>query len=231
MTTPFPLGRLLEHDERSRAFPAPDRLPVADAWHHRYGRIFDQGNLGSCTGNAMAGWLMTGDAFHGRHLYAGKYLTERNAVALYELATVVDGFPGTYPPDDSGSSGLGVAKAAKQRGYITGYTHAFGIDHARSAIQTSAFIVGSVWTEDMFTPDADGFVEPTGAEAGGHEYECVGYADTDDYWLFLNSWGNGWGTAATELGPYSPKGGAFRMTSEAFAHLLDNDGDVTVPTL
>ena len=33
---------------------------------------------------------------------------EQFAVALYSDATKVDAYPGTYPPDDTGSSGLAI---------------------------------------------------------------------------------------------------------------------------
>ena len=36
------------------------------------------------------------------------------AVKLYEDATVVDGYPGEYPPDDTGSSGLAICKVSQR---------------------------------------------------------------------------------------------------------------------
>ena len=50
------LGRLIEHDERSRryAFDA-SKVKLASVHHERRVPVLDQGDLGSCTGNAMTG--------------------------------------------------------------------------------------------------------------------------------------------------------------------------------
>jgi hypothetical protein len=225
-----PLGRIVEHDPRSLYYPAPKtEQPRSAHWRH-YGRILDQGQLGSCTGNAMTQWLMTGEAFRGRHHRPGRYLTETEAVRIYSAATKIDGAEGEYPPDDTGSSGLAVAKVAQQLGYVSRYSHAFGIDHAEATISLSAFLVGSEWTERMFDPDADGFVYPDGDVAGGHEYLCVGWDQPSDVWTFVNSWGADWGVAAKELGGFMP-GGCFRMRGKDFAELLNRQGDITVPML
>jgi hypothetical protein len=205
------LGRLVSHDPRSLAFPAPS-APIRKAVTHRhYGLILDQGQLGSCTGNAMAQALMTAPLHQ-----KGRTLTEKDAVSIYSAATVIDGAPGQYPPDDTGSSGLAVAKVAKSRGLITGYTHAFGLDHALGALQLSPLLVGVNWHEAMFTPDAQGFVHPDGNVAGGHEFVCIG--DTGSHLVFLNSWGKSWG-----------RNGRFFMTYADFGTLLNEQGDVVVP--
>jgi hypothetical protein len=144
-------------------------------------------------------------------------LHEDTAVALYESATVLDGFPGTYPPDDTGSSGLGVAKAAQQAGYISVYEHAFGLDHLLAAAQFGPLIVGTDWHEDMFTPDTVGVVRPTGPIVGGHEYVLDGVDLTARMLRFLNSWSAGWGVS-----------GRFYMSFDDFAVLLDAGGDAVL---
>ncbi len=105
------LGRHIEHDERSKNF-AVARLTTApkSATFKRNCPAFDQGNLGSCTGNAMAGVLMT-DPFW----KAGRLLTESDAVRLYSEATHLDKIRGSYPPEDTGSSGLNFLSQAKKR--------------------------------------------------------------------------------------------------------------------
>ena len=88
--------------------------------------VLDQGQLGSCTGNAGTGALGTQpfyDAVGSAVLpkpddAAG---AEEFAVQLYADATVVDGYPGVYPPDDTGSSGLAICKVHKSRDMINGY--------------------------------------------------------------------------------------------------------------
>ena len=116
------LGRHVEHDPRSWSFSAGTSA-VKTVTHQRHGKAFDQGDLGSCTGNAMAGLLMT-DPFW----VQGRTLTEADAVKLYKVATTLDSIPGKYPPTDTGSSGLGVMKAAVKAGYIAGYAHTFALN-------------------------------------------------------------------------------------------------------
>lgn len=203
------LGRVVEHDPRSLAYPVTGPSEVkTKTWRH-YGGVLDQGQVGSCTGNATAQALNTRP-----YKKAGRTLMERDALNLYHLATTLDGFPGTYPPDDNGSSGLAAAKAAQQNGWISAYTHAFGLDHLLSGLMTGPAIVGTEWHEDMFNPDARGFIHPTGSVAGGHEYLCLGVNMKNSTLKFLNSWSKTWGV-----------GGFFYMTFADFTTLLANDGD------
>src|SRR5436190_21737202 len=123
-----PLGRLLQHDPRSREYPAKAAAQIRSVTHTHHGIVLDQGDTSSCTGNAMAQCLMT-DPFWRK----GRDLDEVQARILYGMATKLDGLPGEFPPDDTGSSGLGAAKAAKALGYISAYHHAFGIEHALTA--------------------------------------------------------------------------------------------------
>ncbi len=211
---PYPLGRHIEHDPASRgfAFEAAHVTPQPVLWQH-HGPVLDQGNLGSCTGNAMEQCLATGPLYR-----AGFTPTEQQAIQIYSLATHgLDNVPGSYPPDDTGSTGLGVAKAAKKLGLIRSYSHVFGIQHAEQAIQSTPFIVGTEWYDGMFNPDGNGFLHLTGQVAGGHEYLCLGW-DAANTWTFLNSWGSGWSQA-----------GVFHLTTSDFATLLANQGDVVVP--
>lgn len=209
-----PLGRIINHDPRSRDFPARLAPALATKRHRHHGPVLNQGALGSCTGNAMVQALMT-TPFRVR----GRVLTEADAVSIYSEATTYDPFPGTYPPTDTGSSGLSVAKAAQRRGLIKGYTHAFGIDQCLAALVLNPVLVGTWWHADMYYPDADGFVAPSGTKLGGHEYLLVGLNVEKGYVTALNSWGVNWG-----------KRGFFRMTFSDLDALLDDQGDCTVPS-
>lgn len=216
--TPRPLGRRVHHDPRSRQFPFAGRpeagAPIRSVWWTRRCAILDQGRLGSCTGNAAAGWLGTDDGQQ-----TGRAdVTEALAVDLYSAATQVDPFPGAYPPDDTGSDGLSVCKVLKARGLISAYTHCFGLSDVLAALQTGPVLAGTNWYEGMFTPDDRGVVEVSGPVAGGHEYLLVG-VDTDRAEVvFANSWGTGWGD-----------GGYGRMSYDTLRRLLGEDGDATVP--
>jgi len=208
------LGRHIEHDPRSRNFPAAV-APVADVMHVRHGEPFDQRQLGSCTGNAMAGALMTAPYYK-----SGRTLTEKNAVQLYEQATKLDQIAGSYPPDDTGSTGLAAAKAAKKDGYISAYAHAFGMQHALGALTLAPVITGINWYDSFDSPLPTGEC-PLPADAtvrGGHEVELFGI-DTEKrrVWAY-QSWGPSWGGLGN---------GTFWWSYATYEQLLSESGDVT----
>lgn len=223
------LGRNVNHDPRSRRFPArTTRKRLKSVVHERHIPVFQQGELGSCTGNAALGCLATGpfwdslgelERANGPFWESGITWSQESAVQLYSAATDLDGFHGSYPPEDTGSDGLSVAKVLKdQWSVIAGYEHAFGIDQALQALQYRPAIVGTIWTEAMFEPNrSDGTVRPRGADAGGHEYVMDSYDAGRHLVGFTNSWGPDWG-----------RGGRFFMAAEDFADLLARQGDVTV---
>jgi hypothetical protein len=214
------LGRHVEHDPRSRDYAYEAKVAtLIDVVHKRHGGIFDQGQLGSCTGNAACGAKNTEPLYHSgsTHLIA-----EAGAVDIYSLATRLDGVSdGYYPPTDTGSSGLAVAKAMKQEGMIGSYSHAFDIDAALAALQAGPIITGVNWYEGFDTPDANGLVKIAGQIRGGHELVGRGYVSApnpDDALILLdNSWGLGYGN-----------GGHFYWTVATWKKLLAQQGDVTI---
>lgn len=208
------LGRHVRHDPRSLRYLVQPKGTVVSARWERRTPILDQGALGSCTGNAAAGTLGTDPFFS---TVPGLTLDENEAVKLYSAATQLDEFPETYPPTDSGSSGLGVAKACQDAGLISGYRHITSLAAAQTAIQTGPFIVGSDWYAGMDDPNGSGVVQATGYLRGGHEYECIGYDASSDLWELVNSWGTSYGV-----------GGHFFYSSATFTRLLAHDGDATV---
>lgn len=218
-----PLGRHIEHDEASWGYAtAADIAAVlVSVEHKRHGSLFNQGEIGSCTGNAAAGCANT-DPTHG-HV---KLLHEPDALHIYELATTLDAITGTYPPDDTGSSGLAACKALKQLGLISKYEHAFGEKQALAALQARPVMTGVAWYEGFDSPDANGVVEIAGQVRGGHEFEINQYVSgvsedpLDDLLGADNSWGSSWGAH-----------GRFFFTVRTWAALLEQQGDVTIPIL
>jgi hypothetical protein len=217
------LGRFIEHDPRSRRYATPDHgtsHSYAAVTHERFSPILDQGQLGSCTGNAGAGLLGTAP-FAGTATVAEQF-DEAYAVKLYSDATHRDDVPGSYPPMDTGSSGLAIAKVLRARGLVDGYQHAFSVTGLLTALQTAPVIIGTVWLSGMDQPDSRGFVRVAGSVQGGHEYLCREFepgSTLDNGVVTLdNSWGKGWGDR-----------GRFRMHVRDMAYLLGQQGDVVAP--
>jgi papain like protease len=216
-----PLGRHVNHDPRSLAYLVRAVGTAVTVLWARLTAILDQGNVGSCTGNAATGVLGSNPFYPtlSARIIAGiLHLDEAEALALYSAATKLDPYSGTYPPSDTGSDGLSVAKAAKAAGLISGYLHMTSVAACQTAIKSGPFIIGSNWYDSFDNPDASGVVEiSAGAQVrGGHEYECLGYDAETGMWELVNSWGDSWGV-----------GGHFFYSDATLARLLSEDGDAT----
>lgn len=211
------LGRHVNHDEASRAYPVRALLGPTRArravLHRRHVAIYDQGNLGSCTGQALAGCLSTGPFRH-------RYSTQRYPRMFYRHATELDPWPGSWPPEDTGSDGLSVCKVAVAHGIIRGYTWGFSLTDLLDTLQAQPLIVGTAWKGGMDAPDSSGLVHAVGDDRGGHEYCAVGDDPERRRVRFANSWTAGWGD-----------GGYFDLAYDDLASLLADNGDVTVPVL
>ena len=207
------LGRHVEHDPRSREFTAKRAPKIVSVKHQATGLPLDQGEIGSCTANALCGALDSAPDFTG-----STTLTEHDAVQLYELETKMEGEP--YPPNDPGGSGLMVCKAAKQLGLITSYRHAFGVEHALQALVLRPVITGIRWFTSFDAPDASGLVQiASGATVrGGHEVVADEIDAENKLVWFWNSWGTKYA-----------QGGRFCMSWDTWSTLLEEQGDVTVP--
>lgn len=219
------LGRHIHHDSRSRdfAYEADDLSNLRSVRHHSHIPVLDQGQVGSCTGNAA-----TKNISHTSWWNAGvKDILSRDAgadeayaVGVYSDAEVLDG-DGPYvpgdPSTDHGSSGLSVAKVLKNRGIITGYKHAFSLEATLTALSRRTVIIGIPWLADMFNPDSNGFLSCTGEVAGGHEI-CLDELNVEGQYVeFPNSWGASWGIR-----------GRAKIRWADLEALLDNQGDCTI---
>lgn len=176
--------------------------------------IFDQGDLGSCTGNAASGIVATDSKWRNGRTDC----TEPDAVTIYSLATRLDPYKGFYPPVDTGSDGLSVMKVLQKQGYVKAYNHAFSFNALCTALQTTPVIAGIRWLEGCYDPDSSGLVSYSGDEEGGHEFVVRGLDVANKLVICDNSWGAGWGLE-----------GSFHFTWDDFSKALKNDGDVTIP--
>lgn len=217
------LGSHIVHDERSKEHPADRAARIVAVVHKALGLPFNQANLGKCTCEATGGSVNSAPNYKP----PAKPKTDKDTDELYKLETKDEGQP--WPPNDPGGSGLEVCKAAKAMGWISRYTHAFGVQHALEALVKRPVITGIPWFDTFDSPDANGLVSLSrGAQIRGYhelvvlriipEHELVGLAQ---------SWGKDWGVPDAEMG--LPDGGAFYMSYETWAECLKRQGDVTVP--
>jgi hypothetical protein len=219
-----PLGRHVRHDSRSRGFayqPRNDRTSLKSATHVRRIPVLDQGDLGSCVGNASVGALGTDPHFAALSDLGQLTFDEPMAVDLYSACTAADDFAGTYPPEDTGTDGLTAAKVLVQRGLISAYTHTFSTNDALIALGDTPLITGINWYSSMDAPLSTGEVRITSQAyvRGGHEIEGAEIDTVDSRVWFWQSWGESFGLK-----------GRFWMSFSTWDRLLGEQGDVTVFT-
>ncbi|MEV4975504.1 hypothetical protein [Streptomyces scopuliridis] len=204
-----------------RATEWEPRIPVLDQQHlvaqgirtsESYGLDDDVDALASCTGNAGAALLsilLTKEEAAAAGLDTDDAVAaEHFAIGLYADATACDRWSDSvWPTQDTGSSGLGVAKALHARGLIDQYGHATTAEELCMLLQTGPVLMGMPWRSAFSQAGTDGFVDsdPNWASSpleGGHEV-CVTALESvaldngallPDYTVirFRNSWG-GWG--------------------------------------
>lgn len=183
--------------------PAPPPAPATDVVWADADTVLDQGQTPHCVGFGWAGW---GDA-----LPVDDRFTNADGDAIYYEAKVIDGEPG----QEDGSDVRSGAKAMQNRGRLSAYAFTTSVPTVRAFLAAHGPVVfGSDWYDAMFTPDANGFVAPSGSVAGGHCYVCVGDVPSKGALLFQNSWGD-WG----------PLHGRFYMTYTDAQALLSQQGE------
>jgi len=189
--------------------------------------------LGSCTGNAATALI---SVLHTPEELAAAGLdvtdaaaAEAWAIGLYSDATHRDQWHDyTWPSQDCGSSGLGVAKALRHHGLIDQYGHATTGEELAALLQTGPVLMGMPWRAAFSEPDEAGFIDadPNWAASpleGGHEV-CItaleAVAMDDGHLLpdhtvlrFRNSWGAGWADRG--------EGRLFLSTYLALRHEID----------
>lgn len=155
-------------------------------WAHP-DKALDQGQTPHCGG---FGWAQFGNVAPFDDHY-----TNADGHAIYYEIKVVEG----QPKQENGCSIRGGATAMVNRGRISGYGFAADIAGVKDWVRTKGSIVlGTDWTNDMFNPDAQGYIHPTGSLAGGHCYDIIGDLVADKAAVCLNSWGN-WAKAGVFL--------------------------------
>lgn len=250
---PHPLGRHTLHDPRSRDWDAKGllppfaldnagaaTLPTQDRVWPRHCGPWDQGAISCCTTNAALGLLMCEPFWAkavvraqgtywkgvtGRVVNGVWQFLELDCVELYKYETQIDNseIPGSYPPNDTGSTGLWSMKTLQAYKLVDNYYHAFDLPTALSLLANNGPVaVGSAWYDSMYYPDSDGIISisPDAQVVGAHEYAVRGVYPTERLVQLTNSWGGQWGL-----------GGDVYMTWDTLARLLSEDGDVVIPTI
>ena len=133
------------------------------------------------------------------------------AIGLYADATTKDQWrDATWPSQDCGSSGLGVAKALRSRGLIDQYGHATTAEELCALLQTGPVLMGMPWREAFFSPVGTSALLDdipdweSSPLAGGHEvcitaledvaFDTAGGLDYARTILRIrNSWSPSWG--------------------------------------
>lgn len=227
--TPYPLGRHVEHDERSLNYLFDARRGIDRDRLWSFSKpVLNQWNTNGCVGNSLMQCFNTDFFGAVRLVQKTDWFTESHALDAYHLATVADGLSqDIYPPHDNGTTALGGAKAAQDLGLVDTYTHAFDFDTFRAAISTQPVCVGTFWTNQMFDTDPSGLItvgnlgdynDPNNPNiAGGHEYLALGISYTKRQIRYLTSWGPDFGM-----------GGQFSMSFDDTEELINAQGDVLV---
>lgn len=217
--------RLPAFDERSLTYRIRTALSpqqqtlVSRTWTAPRGTpVLDQGQEGQCVGYGITNELLW-QPFPVKHVDGG---FARDAI--YWPAQRDDPWPGgSYPGATPIYEGTGVLygiKAAAALGYYREYRWgtseletALGVGHLGPAV------IGIDWYEGMFTPNANGFIAPTGDKAGGHCILVTGVNARSGYYTLHNSWGPSWGN-----------NGNCKIKRSDMATLLRADGECCIIT-
>jgi C1A family cysteine protease len=185
--------------------------------------VYDQGNLGSCTANALCAAVQYEEpTLMGSRLFV--YYNERlieNDVKNDSGAIMADGVKSLYT--------YGVCKEtswpyivnkynikppptcydeAKKHKLIQYYSLPNNIIQMKQALISGFPFVVSILVYSSFETvqvATDGYVpmpRPTDILLGGHAILCVGYNEIKKVWIMRNSWGNKWGDKGYFYLPY-----------------------------
>lgn len=206
--------RIPRFDERSRNYPIraliTEEEPRTYIWN--CSAHLDQGNEGACVG---FGWTHEAAA-----VPVEEEVTNEDAFALYRRAQQIDEWPGE---DYDGTSVLAGAKAAVEKGWMSEYRWAFGLEDALLALSWfGPLVIGVNWYAGMIDTDTQCYIKPYGSYLGGHCVLVRGIEIERRLVVVHNSWGENWG--GTKYGP-----GTAYLTWMDFDKLLKEQGEACIP--
>lgn len=215
------LRRVMMHDSRSLAYESAPRdiaAPTTSCLHEVHGAVWEQ-RVGCCTMCAACGMLVTKPFYRPYRRF-----TMARIESLYSEETRLDEawFPGVWPPDDTGSSGIWSMKLLRRHGWIGGYQHAFSLNAALATIAGydgrpgRPVSLGTWWWDSMDRPTRDNKIvkSPDAVKVGGHQYLAVGVDAERRTARIRQSWGPDFG-----------EDGYVDMDWDTLDELLHDDGD------
>lgn len=218
-------GRDFKFDSISKAVALPPAVNLIK----KCPPVVDQGNLGSCTGNAIAG------AYEFEMIRQGETPIAPSRLFIYYNERVIEGDVG----QDAGANIRDGIKTIAANGvcdeslwayditkfaikptpdaYASGLRHTalkyhsvnVDLNSIKQALAQGYPVVAGISVYASFESDAvakSGIVPMPGANEaclGGHCVMIVGYADQTKHLILRNSWGTGWGDCGYFYLPYS----------------------------
>lgn len=146
--------------------------------------VLDQGREGACTGFGASHVLCATPK-------ARQDVSNEFAQHIYYEARRRDQWPGE---NYEGSSVLGAMEASKSFGYISAYYWATTLDEIIHGVSLfGPMEIGVPWYSNMMETTADGYLDVSGTELGGHAVCLGGVSVRDSVFRLDNSWGTDWG--------------------------------------
>lgn len=181
---------------------APLISPIERVWEYPSDHVpLDQGDTPHCVGFAIANF--------GINLPVHFDYTNESGHEFYYGCKEID----KEPKKENGSTIRTAAKLLRDSGRIEAYAFAPDMSMIKYwLLNQGPMIMGTVWTMDMFTPDQNYVVRPTGDTVGGHAWLANEWT-RDNLIGFQNSWG-GWG-----------KNGKAYISAEDFEKIFKYDGE------
>jgi hypothetical protein len=140
-----------------------------------------QGSTNHCVGLSMANF--------GINLPIQDFYTNEIGHQFYYMCKELDG----EPKAENGSYVRTAAKVLKNIGRINAYAFAPDISIIKWwLLNRGPLIIGTIWSDTMFTPNSDNIIEIGGTIVGGHAY-LINEWTKDNYIGIQNSWGAEWG--------------------------------------
>lgn len=144
------------------------------------GDALDQKETPHCGGFTMAHYGICHPMFS---LY-----TNNDGHNFYEQCNITDGTPGLQ----NGTSCRTMAQTGRRLGMWKTYAFATTMEEIDYwLLNEGSLMVGTSWTMDMFLPDKDNIIRPTGNIAGGHAWLLDG--KIEGYKKGVTSWGPDFG--------------------------------------